>query len=146
MQNRIAFGALTFVAIFLTATAPAISAGAVAIGEPADVAKDGVSMGYNSNKTTMDEAKARALAKCKTNSSVPSKALCKIVATFSNQCAVEAIDPRAGTPGFGWAIADNAQDAQKQAMANCRESDGPAHQDGCQFSAETPVACDGSAK
>ena len=95
MQNRIVFCALALSAI-LTGTAPAISAGAVAVGEPANIAKDGVSIGYNVNSKTADEAKAQALAKCKSDGSAQSKVLCKIVATLSNQCIAEALDPQAG--------------------------------------------------
>ena len=146
MPYRIILGTMMF-AVILSQVDHCVAAGAVAIGLPSDVAKSGVSMGYQVNLNAMDEAKAAALARCKTNGSNESKALCKIVATFRDQCVAEAIDPEAGTPGFGWAIADTAQEAQKKAMANCRETAGPSRQDACQVDVQgMRTVFDGSAK
>jgi hypothetical protein len=146
MRDRIILAAVTLAAI-LAQVVHCAAAGAVAVGLPSDVAKFGVSMGYNTKFKTMAEAKAGALAHCKGTGSNESKALCKIVATFRNRCVAEAIDPKAGTPGFGRAIADTAQEAQNQAMANCRKTAGPSRQDACQVNLQdATVRCDGSAK
>jgi hypothetical protein len=110
------------------------------------VAKQGVSMGDFVNAETADEAKSQAIAKCKLSGSAMTKALCKVVATFKNQGVALAIDPKAGTPGFGWATGDMAQAAREQAMANCRHTAGPARQDACQIGGNAGVLCDGSAK
>jgi hypothetical protein len=145
MWGKIILGAMTLAAI-LSQVDYGVAAGAVAVGLPSDVAKQGVSIGAHVNANTMDEAKSRALAQCKSFGSPLSKSLCKVVATFQNQCVANTIDPRAGTPGFGWAIADTPQAASEQAMANCRDSDGPAHKEGCKLAGAHPILCDGSAK
>ena len=146
MQHRIILGSMTL-AVILAQIGPSVAAGAVALGLPSDVAQLGVSVGDWVGAPTMDEAKSNAMAKCKTapNVSLQAASLCKVVATFQNQCVALAIDPRAGTPGFGWAIADTSQAASQQAMANCQDSDGPAFKGGCQPDTNPPL-CDGSAK
>ncbi|MGA7232546.1 MAG: hypothetical protein WBX95_16630, partial [Xanthobacteraceae bacterium] len=40
-------------------------AGAIAVGRPPDLAKRGISMGFSTNRDTMDEAKARSMTLCK---------------------------------------------------------------------------------
>ena len=42
-----------------------LAAGAIAIGHPPDVAKRGISMGFSTNRDTMDDAKARSMILCK---------------------------------------------------------------------------------
>jgi Domain of unknown function (DUF4189) len=144
MHDRIILGVMAL-AVILAATGPSAAAGAVAVGLPADVAKQGVSMGVSTKAHTMDEAKTQAITNCKTVGSPETKALCKVVATFSNQCAALAEDPKPGTPGFGWAIADTPQAAKDQAMANCRDTAGPKRRDACE-SGDNDTKCDGTAK
>ena len=107
--------------------------GAVAVGLPQDVAKDGVASFIQVGAKTTADAKSEALLGCKTKTSASktSQALCKVVATFRNQCAAEALDPKDGTPGFGWAIADTEEEAKQLALANCRDTAGPDRQDAC---------------
>jgi len=121
--------------------------GAIAVGLPQDVAKEGVSSFIYVNARTMADAKSEALDGCrtKTPASKPSKALCKVVATFRNQCAAEAYDPQDGTPGFGWAIADTLQEAKRDALANCRDTAGPGRQDAC-IVPNNGFNCDGRAR
>jgi hypothetical protein len=119
--------------------APAFAGGAVAIGLPSDVAKDGVSLGLSSNYTEV-EAKRRAMANCPKIS----KSLCKVLTTFKDQCATAAIDPQAGTPGFGWSLGANIQDAEKKALAKCEETAGPKRRGACVV--RIKGTCDGSAK
>ncbi len=145
MRDRIILGAMALAAI-LAQVDHCVAAGAVAVGVPSDVAKQGVSVGTVTNYKTMDEAKSKAVANCKLTGSAISKALCKVVVTFQNKCVATTIDPRVGTPGYGWAIADTSQAASKKAMANCRDSDGPALKSGCQLGGTHPILCDGSAK
>jgi len=146
MQHRIILGSMTL-AVILAQIGLSVAAGAVALGLPSDVAKLGVSVGNWVGAATMNEAKSKAIEKCKTgpNAAPQVISLCKVVATFKNQCVALAIDPRTGTPGFGWAIADTSQAAAQQAMANCQDSDGPAFKGGCQPDTNPPL-CDGSAK
>jgi hypothetical protein len=44
---------------------PAIAEGALAIGLPNDVTKDGVALGWNTNSPTAAEARQRALTSCR---------------------------------------------------------------------------------
>jgi Domain of unknown function (DUF4189) len=124
---------------------PCLAAGALAAGVPDDVAKQGLSLYTEVNSATSERAQKLAVAGCKNIGSPASKALCKVVATFSNQCAAEAMDPQNGTPGFGWAVAANSQAAKNQALANCRATAGPTRQDACVVG-DKALWCDGSAK
>ena len=121
--------------------------GAIAVGLPQDVVREGVSSFIYSNARTAAEAKSEALLGCKTKTpaSGPSKALCKVVATFKNQCAAEAYDPQNGTPGFGWGIGNSSREAKELALANCRDTAGPDRQDAC-IVPDNGMQCDGSAR
>ena len=61
-----------------------LGAGAIAVGHPPDVAKRGISMGFSTNRDTMDEAKARSMTLCKNSGTLMSSILCQVVATFEN--------------------------------------------------------------
>jgi Domain of unknown function (DUF4189) len=151
MLYRIMVGAMALataaLALCLMANDRCMAAGAVALGEPADIAKDGVAIFTQVNAANAKRAKELALAGCKAlpNSSNTSKALCKIVATFENQCVAQALDPQNGTPGFGWAMAPNSKQAAEQALSNCRDTAGPTRQDAC-VAGPRGLWCDGSAK
>jgi predicted dinucleotide-binding enzyme len=124
-----------------------LAAGAVAVGEPADISQDGVAIYTFVNAPNAETAKARALEGCKglQNASQTSRSLCKVVASFENQCVAEALDPQDGTPGFGWAMAGNSQEAKRQALSNCRDTAGPTRQDACIVDTKG-LWCDGRAK
>ncbi len=124
-----------------------MATGAVAVGEPAKIAKDGVAIFTYVNANNAAQAKEKALAGCKglPGASNTSKALCKVMATFENQCVAQALDPQNGTPGFGWAIARNSSDAKEQALSNCRDTAGPTRQEFCVVGPRD-LWCDGSAK
>jgi hypothetical protein len=138
---------VTALAISLMANGHGIAAGAVAVGEPADISKDGVAIFTFVKASSAAVAKEKALAGCKglPNASDTSKALCKVVATFENQCVAQALDPESGTPGFGWAMARNSRSAREQALSNCRDTAGPTRQDKCVVTTHD-LWCDGSAK
>jgi hypothetical protein len=142
MRWRIILGAMILATVFAK-TGPSVAAGAIAIGRPTDVAKRGISMGFSTNRDTMDEAKARSMILCRDSGTTVSSALCNVVATFQNQCVAVAIDPEVGTPGFGWAVADSQHAAEIRAVSNCRITAGPTRQDVCKV---TDSYCDGSAK
>lgn len=131
----------------LTVNGRCMAAGAVAVGEPADISKDGVAIFTHVNAENSNSAKQKALAGCKglPNASDTSKALCKIVATFEDQCVAQALDPQSGTPGFGWAMARNSRLAREQALSNCRDTAGPTRKDACVVG-KMDLWCDGSAK
>jgi hypothetical protein len=131
---------------------PAAADGAIAVGLPADVAKDGVSIGTIVNSPTADSARAEALKQCKTppkrtvsNTVATTKTwqLCKVVTGFHDQCFAYAFDPQDGTPGFGWGVDDDARGAGKQALANCEQTAGPKRRAACVI---IKTGCDGTAK
>ncbi|HLH87195.1 MAG TPA: DUF4189 domain-containing protein [Xanthobacteraceae bacterium] len=138
-------GPVCLLGAFLAAPTAAQATGAVAIGLPADVAQDGISMFIFVNASSASEARTKAVEGCKTVGSQTARNLCKVMATFNNQCAAEALDPKDGTPGFGWAIADTEAEAKSMALANCRDTAGPDRQDACEVPAKG-IWCDGRAR
>jgi Domain of unknown function (DUF4189) len=120
-----------------------LAAGAIAVGHPPDVAKRGISMGFSTNRDTMDDAKARSMILCKNSGTATSSILCEVVATFENKCVAVAIDPQAQTPGFGWAVADTEQASKNDALSNCQATAGPTRQNACKI---TDSYCDQPAR
>ena len=104
---------------------PGAAEGALAIGTTGNVANDGIALGTGYNYATRQGAIDRALAECRGRTDAPKATpFCQIVGTFTRQCAATALDPKAGTPGAGWAIAASQQKANSQALANCRATAG----------------------
>lgn len=126
-------------------TSSVLAAGAVAIAEPADVAADGYAAGIAYRHNTQTDAENRAIRECESVEDAPvaTRKLCKIVRAFENQCAAVALDPAAGTPGAGWAVADTLADARSEAVKRCEATAGAARQGECRVTAE---GCDGKAK
>src|SRR5580704_9782402 len=92
------------------------AAGALAVGLPADVAKGGFTYGYSNNNADANHADAKALDACRTTkdaaNDVKLRSLCKVIQDYSNQCVAVAMDPAAGTPGVGWAVANDLLTAE----------------------------------
>ncbi|HVZ14552.1 MAG TPA: DUF4189 domain-containing protein [Bauldia sp.] len=127
----------------LLASTPVFATGAIAVGKPSNVARNGVAVGLNGDWDTKAHARADALTQCKaTDVKASTRALCKVVGTFANQCAVIAMDPQGGTSGFGWAVANSSWQAKQQALASCRSSAG-ARADACKV---VTTSCDGNAR
>jgi hypothetical protein len=119
--------------------------GALAVGVPSDVAKQGFAYGYTNNKGSADEARAAALETCRRPSNTKSaeaRALCTLIGTYHNQCVAVAMDPEAGTPGVGWAIAANKRAAEAQALTKCEATAGAGRRAACRVDNSY---CDGSA-
>jgi hypothetical protein len=100
----------------------AIAAGALAIGEPADVAKEGLALSIARDYATEAEASAAALEACRKYDGVPATttALCKVVRTFKYECVVTAYDPEPSTTGWGFGVGITRFTAEDQAMQECR--------------------------
>jgi Domain of unknown function (DUF4189) len=124
--------------------------GAVAVGLPSDVARDGFAVGHQVNAPDMETARKEAIAGCQRSigASEKAKTLCKIVATFQNQCFAVAIDPKDGTPGVGWAIEQDSTLAEKEAVAQCRTTAGTGREQFCVVMRDKGknIDCDGNAK
>jgi hypothetical protein len=145
---------------FATAVMPhmAFASGAVAVTAGVNVSKVGWSYGTVVGRQSEEDASAAALEKCRSSRDAAAnpklRKACVVSRTFHDQCAAIAMDPGAGTPGVGWAIAPTMQAAETQAIANCREVAGPSRQKFCQVAVnnggdnvgQAAVNCDGSAK
>ena len=125
--------------------APAAADGALAVGLPADVAQEGFAYGFALDEPG-EKAGASALRDCKTPTAgidPRAQAVCRVAQTFKNQCFAVAMDPKDGTPGVGWAIADDKDSAFRAALAKCVETAGDDRRDACEVNHS---GCDGSAK
>ncbi len=134
-------------AFFLAATFlwPNIAAadGALAIGLPPSVAKDGFAYGYTFNIPDSDKARERALEACRTSKAAPDSArsLCRLIGSFHDECVAIAMDPEDGTPGVGWAIAKDKQTAERRALDTCAATAGDGRRGACRLDKS---ACDAS--
>lgn len=99
---------------------------AFAAGIPDDVAAQGVALGTGYNYSTREGAEERELQECRAQQDAPqsTRDLCKIVDHFDNRCIAISLDPKAGTPGFGWAVVDTEDASNDQSLAMCRQSAG----------------------
>jgi len=137
------------IAVSLTAVCCALSVaawchgaaaeGAMALGVTGNITKDGYALGININSGSEAEARDAALKYCQSHGSDVARAKCEIFATFRDQCAAEAEDPKPGTPGAGWAIAADKAAAEKMAMTNCLATAG----DRGSFCKVVTSVCDG---
>jgi uncharacterized protein DUF4189 len=139
-MHRILFG----LGFMLLGVVCAYADGAIAVGFTANgIAKDGVAVGWSRNYSTDKAGKDEALRKCHDYKPAPKAAKqCKVVGTFKDKCLAVAMDPKAGTPGFGWAVAEKKADAEDRALANCKDTAGPDRERYCGLQDH---ACDGSA-
>lgn len=138
-RARLAAAGLAFITLM---PASAQADGAVAIGLPSDIARHGVAVGTSWNYTTPEGARARALEECLSfqDASADTRKLCKVVQTFVRECVAIALDPDAGTPGFGWAVTSPQSAAEDAAMQACRKTAGASRQKFCRV---TTTRCDG---
>ena len=134
MRNLVALPVLMLLAGLLE-TGQAMAAGAVAIGVAPRGVRQGYASGYRVNAPDVEAAKASALAQCKkvqpnvsgtasNSGSRAAQANCEIVTTFTGKCYAQAVDPKDGTPGVGWSVANTQQEADDEAMARCKSTAG----------------------
>jgi hypothetical protein len=104
----------------------AFAYGAIAVGIPPNVAKDGFAVGVSTNVSTAKGAAAEALKSCRTGEGSKAVATrrCKVVETFHKQCFAFAADTRANKSGIGWGVASNKFGARAKARGACRSSGG----------------------
>jgi Domain of unknown function (DUF4189) len=136
------------IAALLCGSAPTSvhAAGALAVALPDDVAKGGFSYGYSNSNSDANHAEADALDACRTTNDAKKdsrlRALCKVIQDYSNQCVAVAMDPQAGTPGVGWAVANDKLSAERQALNKCMDTAGPGRRAACVVDHS---GCDGNA-
>jgi hypothetical protein len=123
---------------------PLLADGAVAIGVPNSVAKEGVAQGYSYNAKTPDDARRVAMGYCGdvTKSSKAAVALCKVVMVFKDLCVSFVLDPKPGTPGYGWGLGADKPAAEKAALAMCDDNAGAGRREFCKVMSSD---CDGTA-
>jgi hypothetical protein len=140
----LAIAALVCIAMLQTHRATA--EGAIAVGAPKDVAKDGYAYAYSTGKPDMQAARTEALETCRkpgSGKSEQGRNFCKVVGTFTNECVAVAMDPGTGTPGVGWAIGGTLKLAEANAMAQCKATAGAGRQQYCKIDNSR---CDGPPK
>lgn len=110
----------------------ALGDGAFAVGSTGNVTRDGIAFGGAYNFPSREIAMQKALEACRGWKAAPKAAsLCQVVATFKRECYATANDPKAGTPGTGWAVAQDKARAEARAIANCKATAGPDRQNAC---------------
>jgi len=120
-------------AVALSASPPARAAGALVIGSTPDL-KDGIAVGSAINHGTAEEAQAAALKVCREYKPAPkAAAMCRLVETFTGACFAFSFDPKPGTPGVGWAIAETKAEAEQRAVDNCKAVAGASRRDFCKI-------------
>lgn len=118
--------------VLLSLPGSALAEGALAMGSTGNVSRDGIAYGGAYNYGTRDAAMAEALAKCRAFQGAPKAiARCKVVSTFRQTCYAVANDPKAGTPGTGWATAPTKEAASQRALEECQATAGRDRRDQC---------------
>ncbi len=140
MRRQVILKVLVMAGCFIKAGS-AIADGAVAVGISP---KGGYAIGIAINKPDEESARQSALDLCRKSKDAPVTATsrCEVLDTFRNKCVASAIDPGAGTPGEGWAIAETQRAADVEAMKRCKSTAGPTRQSFCKV---TDRRCDGTA-
>jgi hypothetical protein len=131
----------TIIAAVTLCAGAARADGALAVGLPSDVAKQGFASGYSYNAGNLDAARKTALEYChRAPTNQRARSLCSIVETFSHRCVAVAMDPKAGTPGVGWSVAESRSTAESEALARCAATAGDGRRDACKVADSN---CDG---
>lgn len=127
-------GVAVLMALAVGASQPARADGALAVGAPANMARDGIAIGTSINRKSADEARAAALKQCRDYKSArKAAALCREIGTFKGECYAVSLDPKAGMPGAGWAIAPTKALAEEQALDKCKATAGTDRRDFCRI-------------
>jgi hypothetical protein len=111
--------------------------GALAVGQTASVAKDGIAMGTAWNYESAEKAGSAAQENCRKwkDKGAPNAAKqCRVIATFHKECYAVSLDPKEGTPGAGWAIAADKATAEARAVAHCKLTAGSDREKYCEVS------------
>jgi hypothetical protein len=139
---RLALTGALLLAAAINGASGARAEAALAVGQPADVAKQGVAMGWAVDYPDKAAAEAEALARCRgfKDASQATRDLCRIVESVRDTCLAVALDPDRGTTGLGWGVHKNKEWAEDAAMERCAEASSPRRRASCQVAL---VRCDG---
>ena len=139
---RLALTGALLVAGTLQGGNPARADAALAVGQPADVAKQGLAIGWAVDYASTADAEKEALARCRgfRDAPQPTRDLCRVVQVFGNTCLAVALDPDPGTTGVGWAVHRSRDRAEDVALERCAEAAAPRRRQSCRVAL---VRCDG---
>lgn len=128
-----AIAAMSLLAAVVLRSGPAAAEGAVAIGIAPGGVQHGYAVGFALNSKDEASARTAATAACKksTGSNAVAQEKCAVVAVFHDQCVASALDPKNGTPGAGWGVADTQKQADAIALDRCRKTAGAARRQFC---------------
>ena len=107
--------------------------GAVATGGVTPGSPYGSAYGISYSWATKAKADARALKECERHRGKVGSP-CQIVADFTRQWASVAMDPKGGTPGFGWAFDADKKTVEAFALYKCKSTSPPARKEFCAVS------------
>ena len=126
---------------------PSGAAGAIAIGIPPGGIVKGFAGGHSLNAPDMASAREGAVNGChkSTGAADDAKKACAVVASFKDECYAIALDPKDGTPGAGWAIAETQDLADDEAIQQCKNTSPADRKKFCEVPS-TNHGCDGTAK
>jgi hypothetical protein len=115
---------------------------ALAVGRPADVARQGLAVGWAVDYPSREAAEKEAVARCRAFADAPqaTRDLCRVVETFSETCLAVALDPDRGTAGVGWGVHKSRDWAEDMAMEGCAEASEPKRRTACGVAV---IRCDG---
>lgn len=113
--------------------AAACAHGALAIGLPTTVEREGFAYGVAWDYENQTAASERALTRCR-DEEVPAKTHCRVLKVFTRECVAVVMDPDPGTPGVGWAFGATREAAIADATKMCHETAGPPRRDYCKVS------------
>jgi hypothetical protein len=131
---KLSCGVALIAIVAVAASSPAAADGALAVGSTSDVAKDGIAVGTSINYKSAEEAVEAALKRCSDYKPAPkAAALCMSIGSFKGECYAVSFDPKAGTPGAGWAIASTKALAEERAIANCKITAGANRREFCKI-------------
>jgi hypothetical protein len=121
MSRTLHLHAMCFTLAFWAGSA--MAHGALAVGVPESVSKDGISVGFAWNAPSPELARIEALKSCldlKT-ASPKARALCNVITAFRHQCFSIAMD-HAGGDGWGWALERSLPEAERRALQACKST------------------------
>jgi hypothetical protein len=130
MRARIIAGLLLALGATVALVAHADARGAIAVGGITSGSPYGSAYGISYSYATKAQARSRALEECETHRGKVGTP-CKVVADYSRRWASIAIDPDAGTPGFGWAVDPDKKSVEAFAMYKCKSTSPDARKPFC---------------
>jgi hypothetical protein len=119
--------ALVALALAVASSGSVHATGAIAVGKGKNPIASGIAVGLSTDYRSTKSAQGVALAQCKgSQAATPgARASCKVVKTFTKQCASIAFDARPGKAGFGWGLGATKWQANAAAVASCKASSKP---------------------